>query len=81
MKAIQSIFKEEFKKKKNIGNLISTNFKITMEETGKRKTSDLRSSLKFTKDVLEQKVKKLEERCENMETELREFYNNNQINP
>ena len=30
--------------------------------------------------MLEEKVKKLEERCENMETELQEFYNN-QIDP
>ena len=41
---------------------------------------DLRSSLEFTENVLEEKVKKLEERCENMETELQEFYNN-QIGP
>ena len=30
--------------------------------------------------MLEEKVKKLEERCEDMETELQEFYNN-QIDP
>ena len=40
----------------------------------------MRSSLEFTENVLEEKVKKLEERCENMETELQEFYNN-QIDP
>ena len=37
---------------------------------------ELRSSLESTKNVLKEKVKKLEERCENMETELQEFYNN-----
>ena len=41
---------------------------------------DLRSSLGFTENVLEEKVKKLEERCKNMETELQEFCNN-QIDP
>ena len=41
---------------------------------------DLRSSFEFTENVLEEKVKKLRERCENMETELQEFYNN-QIDP
>ena len=35
----------------------------------------MRISLEFTKNVLEEKVKKLEERCKNMETELQEFYN------
>ena len=90
MKVIQNIFKEEFEKQeKNIGNLISGNFKITMEEIKKsqdkiknlgKEIRDLRSSLEFTKSALEEKVKKLEERCENMDTELKEFYNN-QIDP
>ena len=36
MKVIRNIFKEEFEKQeKNIGHLISTNFKITMEEIKK----------------------------------------------
>ena len=39
MKVIRSIFKEEFgKQEKNIGNLISANFEITMEEI--RKSQD-----------------------------------------
>ena len=34
MKVMRNIYKEEFKnQEKNIGNLISANFKITMEET------------------------------------------------
>ena len=41
---------------------------------------DLRSSPELTEKVLEEKIKKLEERCENMETELQESYNN-QIDP
>ena len=58
MKVIWNIFKEEFEKQeKNIGNLISANFKITMEEIKKsqdeiknlgKEICDLRSSLDFT---------------------------------
>ena len=83
VKVIRNIFKKEFEKQeKNIGNLISANFKITMEEIKKsqkeiknldKEICDLRSSLEFTEKVLEEKVKKLEERCENMETEHQEF--------
>ena len=50
-----------------------------MKNLGKE-ICDLRSSLEFTENVLEEKVKKLEERCENMETKLQELYNN-QIDP
>ena len=84
IKVIRNISKEEFEKQeKNIGNLISGNFKITIEEIKKsqdeiknlgkeigKEICELRSSLEFTENVLEEKVKKLEERCENMETEL-----------
>ena len=70
--------------------MISANFKITVEEIKKsedeiknlgKEICDLRSSLEFTENVLEEKVKKLEERCENMETEDREEFYNNQIDP
>ena len=90
MKVIQNIFEEEFEKqKKNIGNLISANFKIAMEGIKKSQSEiknlgkeiyDLRTNLEFTENVLEEKVKKFEQQCENMETELKEFYNN-QIDP
>ena len=52
--------------------MISANFKITIEEIKKsqdeiknlgKEICGLRSSLKFTENVLEEKVKKLEERC------------------
>ena len=69
MEAIRNIFKEEFEKQeKNIENLISVNFKITMEEIKKLKDKvknvgkeilDLRSSIEFTESVLEEKVKNL----------------------
>ena len=68
MKVIQNVFKEEFEKQeKKIGNLISGNFKITMEEIKKsqdeiknlgKEICDLRSSLEFTENVLEENVKK-----------------------
>ena len=70
MKVIRNIFKEEFEKQENnIRNLISANIKITMEEIKKsqdeiknlgKEICDLRSSLYFTENVLEEKVKKLE---------------------
>ena len=73
MKVIRNIFKENFEKQiKNIGNLISAKFKITIEEIKKsqneiknmgKEICDLRSRLKFPENVLEEKVKKLEERC------------------
>ena len=52
-----------------IPNLVSANFKITMEGIKKtrdeikilgKEVRDLRSSLEFTENVLEKKVKKLE---------------------
>ena len=75
MKVIRNIFKEEFEKtenlkkkkfEKNIGNLISANFKITIKEIKKSldeiknlwKKTYLRSSLEFIKNVLKEKVKK-----------------------
>ena len=70
MKVIRNIFKEEFEKQENnVRNLISANIKITMEEIKKsqdeiknlgKEICDLRSSLYFTENVLEEKVKKLE---------------------
>ena len=71
MKVIRNMFKEEFEKQeKNISNLISANFKITMDEIKKsqdeiknlgKEICGLRSNLEFTENRLEEKVKKLEE--------------------
>ena len=58
------IFQEEFKKQeRNILNIISGNFEITINEINslKQEISKLKSSLDFTQDVLEKKVEKLEE--------------------
>ena len=83
MKVIWNIFKEEFEKlDRKIGNLISANVKITMEEIKKsqeviknlgKEICDLRSSLEFTEHMLEEKVKKLKERCENMRQNYKSF--------
>ena len=78
IKVIRNIFKEEFEKQeKNISNLVSANFKITMGEI-KKSQDEIKNLGKESR--LEQKVKKLEERCENIETELQEFYDS-QIDP
>ena len=61
---MKEIFQEEFKKQeRNILNIISGNFEITMNEINnlKQEISKLKSSLDFTQDVLEKKVEKLEE--------------------
>ena len=57
-KLIKSIFAEEFQKQqKNIVNIISGNFEITMKEIKdlKAEVSDLKDSLEFTENVIEKK--------------------------
>ena len=58
------------KQEKNLANLISINLKITMDEIKKtqdeikklrKEITDLKQSLEFTENVLEEKVKKLDE--------------------
>ena len=59
---IKNIFAEEFQKQeKNIINIISGNFEITMKEIKdlKGEVSDLKDSLEFTENVIEKKVEKL----------------------
>ena len=59
----KEVFQEEFKKQaENIANLISGNFKMTMQEIHalKNEISDLRKSLNFTQNNLEQKVVNVE---------------------
>ena len=56
---MKEIFQEEFKKQeRNILNIISGNFEITMNEIKnlKQEISELKSSLDFTEEVLEKKV-------------------------
>ena len=54
----QGIFAEEFKRQeKNIINIISGNFEITIPEIKDIKTevSDLKNSLEFTEDIIEKR--------------------------
>ena len=89
MQLIRNIFKEEFEREKEDREFDQCNFKITMEEVKKsqdeiknlgKEICDLRTSLECTENMLQEKVKKLEKRFENIDTELQEFYNN-QIDP
>ena len=58
---IKSVFAEAFQKQeKNIVNIISGNFEITVKETKdlKAEVSDLKDSLEFTENVTEKKSRK-----------------------
>ena len=62
---ITEIFKEEFEKQqKNLLNLISGNFVITMTEIKKVQSdiNDLKASFEHTETVLEEKVAKAEKK-------------------
>ena len=70
---MREIFQEEFKKQEgNIVNIISGNFKITMNEIKnlKQEISELKSSLDFPENVLEKKVEKLEENMKNVDARI-----------
>ena len=74
---MKEIFQEEFKKQeRNILNIISGNFEITMNEIKnlKQEISELKSSLDFTEDVLEKKVEKLEENMKDVDARVRNIY-------
>ena len=62
---MKEILKEEFEKQqKNLLNLISRNFDITMTEIKKLQSdiNELKASLKHTETVLEEKVAKVKQR-------------------
>ena len=62
---VTEIFKEEFEKqRKNLLNLISWNFDITMTEIKKVQSdiNDLKASFEHTETVLEEKVAKAEKK-------------------
>ena len=74
---IKEIFQEEFKKQaENITNLISGNFKLTMQEIYglKNEVNDLRKSLEFTQNNLEEKVDNVEKRMEKLDSDIQEIY-------
>ena len=80
---IQSIFAEEFQKQeKNIVNIISGNFEITMKEIKdlKAEVSDLKDSLEFTENVIEKKGEKLETELDDLEGKVQVIWDY-QINP
>ena len=74
---IKEIFQEEFKKQaENITNLIGGNFKLTMQEIHglENEVNDLRKSLEFTQNNLEEKVDIVEKRMEKLESDIQEIY-------
>ena len=80
---IQSIFAEEFQKQeKNIVNIISGNFEITMKEIKdlKAEVSDVKDSLEFTENVIEKKGEKLETELDDLEGKVQVIWDY-QINP
>ena len=74
---IKEIFQEEFKNQaENITNLICGNFKLTMQEIYglKNEVNDLRKSLEFTQNKLEEKVDNIEKRMEKLVSDIQENY-------
>ena len=68
---IEEIFQGEFKnQEENITNLISGNFKLTMQEIRRleNEVKDLRKSLEFTQSNLEEKVDYVEKSMEKLDS-------------
>ena len=73
---MKKIFKEEFEKQqKNLLNLISGNFDITMTEIKKvqNDVNELKASLEHTGTVLEEKVAKVEKKVEKLQEQSNEL--------
>ena len=71
------IFKGEFEKQqKNLLNLISRNFDITMTEIKKVQsdTNELKASLEHRETVLEEKVAKAEKKVEKLQEKINELW-------
>ena len=67
---IREICRKELKKQqKNLLSLISGNLETTMKEIKSIKTemNDLKESIEFTENVLEEKVQKYQEKAENLD--------------
>ena len=74
---IREICRKELKKQqKNLLSLISGNLETTMKEIKSIKTemNDLKESIEFTENVLEEKVQKYQEKAENLDEWNREIY-------
>ena len=73
---MKEIFKEEFEKQqKNLLNLISENFDITMTEIKKVQSDiyELKASLEHTETVLNVKVAKAEKKVEKLQEQINEL--------
>ena len=80
---IKNILAEEFQKQeKNIINIISGNFEITMKEIKdlKAEVSDIKGSLEFTEIFIEKKVEKLKTELDSLEDKVQDIWDY-QINP
>ena len=74
---IMSIFKEEFEiQQKNIVTLISGNFEITMQEIKKvnNEINELKTSIEHTDEVLQQRMEKIEEKYDHINSKVNEIY-------
>ena len=74
---MKEIFKEEFEKQqKNLLNLISGNFDITMTEIKKVQSdiNELKASIKHAETVLEEKVAKAEKKVEKLQEQINELW-------
>ena len=74
---MKEIFKKEFEKQqKNLLNLISGNFDITMTEIKKVQSDidELKASLKHTETVLEENVAKAEKKEEKLKEQINELW-------
>ena len=74
---IGKVFKEEFaQQEKNISNLVSGNFSITKQQTEevKKEQLDLRKSIEFTENQLEEKVNNGKNKLVDIEQRIEEIY-------
>ena len=74
---MKEIFKGEFEKQqKNLLNLISGNFDITMAEIKKVQSdiNELKASLEHTQTVLEEKVAKVEKKVQKLQEQINELW-------
>ena len=77
MELIGKVFKEEFaQQEKNISNLVSGNFSITKQQTEevKKEQLDLRKSIEFTENQLEEKANNAKNKLVDIEQRIEEIY-------
>ena len=77
IKLVRKVLKEELaQQEKNISNLIIGNFSITKHhiEEVKKEVLDLRKSIEFTENQLEEKVNSAENKLADIEHRIEEIY-------